>query len=197
MRENRSQYAILGALTLAPMSGYDFKQFADESVRHFWTESFGQIYPMLRRLEADGLIVRQPAATDPADTGPAATGRERIVYAITDAGRDALARWVAEPARDDVGRIEILLKLFFAPGAPPGTAERLLRAFRAEHVERLERYDAVAHWLRAERGGFAELPYWMATLDYGRHVSRALVAWCDATLLTLGGEPPAGPPANA
>ena len=183
MRENRSQYAILGALTLAPMSGYDFKQFADESVRHFWAESFGQIYPMLRRLEAEGLVVRQPA--------PEPAGRERIVYAITDAGREALARWLVAPARDDVGRIEVLLKLFFAPSAPPGTAEHLLRAFRAEHVARLAQYDAVARWLAAERGGFAELPYWLATLSYGRHVSRALVAWCDESLAILGAAPSA------
>lgn len=183
MRENRSQYAILGALTLAPMSGYDLKQFVDESVRHFWAESFGQIYPMLRRLEADRLVVRQPA--------PAATRRERVVYAITDAGREALARWVGAPARDDVGRIEVLLKLFFAPSAPPGTAERLLRAFRAEHAARLARYDAVARGLQAERRGAAELPYWLATLNYGCSVSRALVAWCDESLAALGGEPPA------
>lgn len=179
MRENRSQYAILGALTLAPMSGYDLKQFADESVRHFWAESFGQIYPILRRLEGEGLVERQP--------GPPAGGRERIVYAITDAGRAALARWVSEPPRYEVGRVEVLLKLFFARNGPPGTAERLLRAFRAEHAARLERYAAVEQRLRAERGAFADLPYWLATLSYGRHTSRALVDWCDESLAALGG----------
>lgn len=184
MRENRSQYAILGALTLGPMSGYDLKQFADESVRHFWAESFGQIYPILRRLEADGLVERQPA---PAVTGRA-TGRERIVYGVTDAGREVLARWVSEPARHDVGRVEVLLKLFFARNAPPGTAARLLGAFRAEHVARLDRYAAEEQRLRAERAGFAaDLPYWLATLSYGRHVSRALVAWCDESLAALDG----------
>jgi DNA-binding PadR family transcriptional regulator len=178
-RENRSQYAILGGLTLGPMSGYDLKQFVDESVRHFWAESFGQIYPILRRLEMDGLVERQPA--------PAATGRERIVYGITDAGREALARWVGEPARHDVGRVEVLLKLFFARNAPPGTAARLLRGFRAEHVARLERYAAEEQRLRTERGRFADLPYWLATLSYGRHVSRTLVEWCDESLAALDG----------
>jgi len=199
VRENRSQYAILGALTLGPMSGYDLKQFADESVRHFWAESFGQIYPILRRLEADGLVARQPASPASAASGPPAarsaerpTGRERIVYGITDAGRAALARWVGEPARHDVGRIEVLLKLFFARNGPPGTAERLLRAFRAEHATRLERYAAVEQRLRADRGGAADFPHWLATLSYGRHVSRALVAWCDESLAALGGGPAPG-----
>jgi DNA-binding PadR family transcriptional regulator len=191
VRENRSQYAILGALTLGPMSGYDLKQFADESVRHFWAESFGQIYPILRRLEADGLVARQPAPPAPAASGPP-TGRERIVYGITDAGRAALARWVGEPPHHEVGRVEVLLKLFFARNGPPGTAEHLLRAFRAEHAARLERYAAVERRLRAERGTFADLPYWLATLSYGRHVSRALVAWCDESLAALGDGPTPG-----
>jgi DNA-binding PadR family transcriptional regulator len=185
VQENRSQYAILGALTLGPMSGYDLKQFTDESVRHFWAESFGQIYPILRRLEAEGLVERQP--------GLPASGRERIVYAITNAGRAALARWVGEPARHEVGRVEVLLKLFFARNGPPGTAERLLRAFRAEHAARLERYAEVERRLRAERGAFADLPYWLATLSYGRHTSSALVTWCDESLAALeGGSAPDG-----
>jgi len=166
------------------MSGYDLKQFADESVRHFWAESFGQIYPILRRLEADGLVERQP--------GPPASGRERIVYAITDAGRAALVRWLGEPARHEVGRVEVLLKLFFARNGPPGTAERLLRGFRAEHEARLERYAAVDRHLRAERGEYPDLPYWLATLSYGRHMSHALVAWCDESLAALGGDPTTG-----
>ena len=50
MRESRSRYAVLGALTIAPMSGYDLRAFFDQSVRFFWNESYGQIYPELRRL---------------------------------------------------------------------------------------------------------------------------------------------------
>jgi DNA-binding PadR family transcriptional regulator len=184
VRENRSQYAILGALTLGPMSGYDLKQFADESVRHFWAESFGQIYPILGRLEAEGLVERQP--------GPASGGRERIVYRITKAGRAALARWVSEPAHVEVGRVEVLLKLFFARNGPPGTAERLLRSFRAEHEARLERYAAVQERLHSEHRESADLPYWLATLSYGRHVSRALVDWCDESLAALGDDPMSG-----
>ena len=182
MRENRSQYAILGALTLKPMSGYDLKQFADGSIRHFWTESFGQIYPMLRRLESEGLVARLPE--EPAG------GRERIVYAITEAGRAALARWVAEPARSEIGRVEVLLKLFFARNGPPGTAGRLLKAFRAAHEARLERYAAVERGLRARRAGAPDLPYWLATLSYGRHLSEALLAWSEESLDALEGESP-------
>lgn len=159
------------------MSGYDLKRFVDESVRHFWTESFGQIYPILRRLESEGLVERQ--------AGESTGARERIVYSITPAGRDALGRWVGEPARFEVGRVEILLKLFFARNGPPGTAERLLRVYRGELQDRLSQYSTIEQRLQAERATFADLPYWLATLSYGKHVSRALADWCDESLAAL------------
>jgi len=166
------------------MSGYDLKRFVDESVRHFWTESFGQIYPILRRLESEGLVERQ--------AGEFTSARERIVYSITPSGRDALSRWVAEPARFEIGRVEILLKLFFARNGPPGTAESLLRVYRAELQERLSRYSAIEQRLQTERSTFADLPYWLATLSYGKHVSRALVDWCDESLAALNHRPMSG-----
>jgi PadR family transcriptional regulator, regulatory protein AphA len=190
--ENRTRYAILGALTLAPMSGYELKRFADESVAHFWAESYGQIYPILKQLLGDGLIAARPDRRSVA--------RGRTVYAITERGREVLARWLAEPAEHQVRRIEILLKLFFARNAAPGDIVRVVERFRAEHLGRLARYDATEARLRAERGEHPDLPYWLITLSYGRHVSRGLVAWADETLAALRGvaEPHSGrrPPAR-
>lgn len=56
MAKNRSRYAILGALTIRPMSGYDIRQFFAKSVSHFWDESYGQIYPILKGLHSEGLV---------------------------------------------------------------------------------------------------------------------------------------------
>jgi DNA-binding PadR family transcriptional regulator len=175
--ENRTRYAVLGALTLAPMSGYDLKRFADGSVAHFWTESYGQIYPILKQLLAEGLVTA---------TGPTRrASRGRVVYGITDRGRKALRTWLAGPAEHQVGRVEVLLKLFFARNARPADALRLVRAFRAEHVARLAGYDAKAAALRSEHRGHQDLPYWLMTLSYGRRVSAALIAWADETLAAL------------
>ena len=177
MAENRTRYAILGALTLKPMSGYDFKRFADESVAHFWAESYGQIYPILKQLAAEGLIA--PATRK--RSGP----RERIAYTITDRGRQVLRQWLTEPAEHQIGRIEILLKLFFARNAPPGHAVRLVEEFRGDCLEKLGVYDATEAAIRGEHEGHADLPYWLMTLSYGRHVSNALVAWADETIAEL------------
>jgi PadR family transcriptional regulator, regulatory protein AphA len=53
-----SKYAILGMLSLRPMSGYDTRKTVQESIRFFWSESYGQIYPALKRLEAQKLVER-------------------------------------------------------------------------------------------------------------------------------------------
>jgi len=55
---NKTRFAVLGLLSIRPMSGYDLKQVIESSTRNFWSESYGQIYPVLRELTAGGLAIR-------------------------------------------------------------------------------------------------------------------------------------------
>jgi len=166
---NRSRYAILGALSMEPMSGYDIRRFFAQSVSYFWAESYGQIYPMLKALHRDKLIT------------PAAKSRtsRRIVYRITDHGRKALAAWLAEPVEFQPGRTEILLKLFFAREGPPGAAEALLAQFRERQQRLSATYGEIAERVTVDYADNANLPNWLITLSYGSHVSQALLQWCD------------------
>lgn len=182
---------MLGALTIAPMSGYDLRTFFDQSVRFFWTESYGQIYPILKQLAAEGLVA--PAS----QSAGGGAHRRRTVYAITARGRAALAAWLGEPVEQQVGRIEILLKLFFAPEGDPGGARDHVAAFREYHVARLAQFDAVEARIRRQHAARAELPYWLLALSYGQHVSRALLAWCDEAERTVHAAAPPAPPARA
>ena len=47
---------ILGMLKLGVGTGYDIKRIIDGSTRFFWTASYGQIYPELKRLRKAGLV---------------------------------------------------------------------------------------------------------------------------------------------
>lgn len=180
---NRSRYAILGALTHGARSGYDLRRFFEENLGSFWRESYGQIYPILRTLQAEGLVEPAPGEAT-----------RRKPYRITDTGRDALATWLAQPVTLEVGRVEILLKLFFISRAPSGTAQSHLRAFRAEHAARLARYDAVARRLDDDLADEPDVRYWRATLAYGRQLSRAMLAWCDEAQAILQDPASAGGP---
>ena len=55
-RINRTQFAILGMLSLGEKSGYDLKRDFEQRVQHFWSESLGQIYPTLHRLRKQHLV---------------------------------------------------------------------------------------------------------------------------------------------
>lgn len=120
-------HVVLGMLALEPRSGYDIKQLADISTRHFWAISYGQIYPELRRLLVAGLIKAQDASRGT---------RPRTVYRLTPNGREALHSWVADPAIENVElRDEMLLKLFFADAMSRQETIRHLEAMRRRHEQ--------------------------------------------------------------
>ena len=83
-RANTSRHAILGVLGFCPMSGYDVKKLIERSIAHFWNESYGQIYPILNRLAAEGFAERRREKQ---------RGKpDRHVYSLTDKGRAELRR---------------------------------------------------------------------------------------------------------
>ena len=57
-----TSFLLLGMIALEPQSGYDIKQMADGSTRHFWQISYGQIYPELKALEQVGMLQAEEAA---------------------------------------------------------------------------------------------------------------------------------------
>jgi PadR family transcriptional regulator AphA len=172
-----SEYAILGMLSLRPMSGYDIRKAVRESIQYFWSESYGQIYPALKRLEAQKLVERQRGAQN---------GRAgRQVFALTRAGRQELQEWVAREPQMQPIRNELLLKLFFGRMAPKETSEEHVRQFRRRQEDFLQAYRKVELWLNKERKGHPDLPYWQMTLSYGLHQARTVRDWCDETLAAL------------
>lgn len=183
-RENKSKYAILGILSFAPMSGYDIKKKIEISTSNFWTESYGQIYPILKRLVTEGLATQSIEEQ---------TGKpDRNVYTITDKGREELQRWLTEPVEPQVERIEILLKLFFGNEVAIADSIRHVQQFRSTQEDLLKKYQGIEQDLKNRSNDNPYSPYWLITASYKLHVTSALIAWCDETLLKLDkirGEP--------
>jgi len=172
-----SEYAILGLLSLRPMSGYDIRKTVQGSIRHFWSESYGQIYPALKRLEALKLVERARGARK---------GRAgRQVYALTRPGRRELQEWLTRQPQMQPFRNELLLKLFFGRLVPREACQEHLRHFRQRQEDFLRTYGQVERRLHAEHEGHPDLPFWMMTLSYGVRQARALRDWCDETLAAL------------
>lgn len=174
-RGRTTSHALLGMLSLGPGSGYDLKKRIEGSVAHFWSESYGQIYPMLNQLAEEGLAER---------THERQQGKpDRQVYALTPSGREELARWLATPTKHEGFRSELLLKLFLGAHAGGEANVRHVEEFQRRQRALLERYTAVRRSLRGS--SHPDHPYWLITLSFGEHRCRALLQWCDETLRTL------------
>src|SRR4029453_994300 len=99
---------ILGMLKLGIHTGYDIKKAIDTSTRFFWSASFGQIYPELRRLSDAGLIKGKP---DPRGQV------KRTIYSLTPKGERALHDWLTDSESFTFEmRDESLLRLFLGGG---------------------------------------------------------------------------------
>lgn len=175
-RPRTTRFAVLGMLAERPMTGYDLREAIAASIGHFWHESFGQLYPALRELEAEGLV--EALAPD---------GR-RIPYRITDAGRAALREWLGTPpARIEPTRDELLLRLTFGRHAAAGAIRGHLEHHAAQLRATRERYRELEARVAAETA--PDRPYWLASIRAGVSAVDAALAWTAQTLADLPEEP--------
>ncbi|HVW78172.1 MAG TPA: PadR family transcriptional regulator [Alloacidobacterium sp.] len=179
-RVNQSTFAVLGLLSLGPMSGYDLKQLSAWSVGHFWREGYGQIYPTLRQLEKERLVVRK--------THRQKGKPDRNVYSITPEGEERLKEWLELPASPEVPRNELLLKLFFGQWTPIATTKRQVEEHRELWRQQISEYAAIRKRLHSEHSKEPGLPFWEMTLSYGEHIAKAQLAWSEETLKKLNRE---------
>jgi PadR family transcriptional regulator AphA len=170
-------YAILGLLSIEPMSGYDIRRNLEESLSYFWSESYGQIYPTLRKLEAARLI--SPVKQAGSDT------RRRKLFTLTAAGRERLRTWLAEPPRPQPPRNELLLKLFFGRQAPPGACAAHLRRLRVQQERLTATLEGLEKQLRVERRGHPDLRYWLTAVSFGIDRAQSLIDWSEYALKEL------------
>lgn len=177
MSPKSTPYALLGLLSIEPMAGYDIRRELQESLSYFWNESYGQIYPALKRLSAQGLIA--PVRTHKKG------GRERQPYTITSKGRAALRNWLGEPPRQTLPSNEFLLKIFLGRFAPPGSCCEHIRRHLAQCKQLLANYENIRKVVHAERRGHPDLDYWLVLLNHGIAMRRAEIRWCGQALRAL------------
>jgi PadR family transcriptional regulator AphA len=166
--------ALLGMLSMGAMSGYELRQRIEASIGNFWSESYGQIYPTLKRLEQERMV-------SAAEGGRAGSK----VYTLTEAGSARLREWLGVMPRPQVERNELLLKLFFGSLQPvEQVREQVAERLRVEKTD-MARYEGIEGHLMREHARHPGLPFWLMTLRYGKAQTKALIGWCDETLAEL------------
>lgn len=110
-------------------SGYELTKRVGRAIGHVWAPARSQLYALLPRLVAEGLVrvrtVRQQTRPD------------KQVYTLTAAGRAALDEWLADDAGSDAA---FHLRLFVGALAPAETLARHVERFREYTANRLEEY---------------------------------------------------------
>jgi DNA-binding PadR family transcriptional regulator len=142
IRLSGNSYAVLVVIHhLGVATPYELKAAIERSTQNFWQVPHTTAYDEPARLAAAGYLSEQQ------ERG----GRRRKRYALTDAGREALAAWAQETETDPPQlRDEGLLKIF--AGAPPEPIIERRRAWHTAKLAELQGYlDAIREACGDER----------------------------------------------
>ncbi|MEU9122785.1 PadR family transcriptional regulator [Streptomyces sp. NPDC048506] len=132
-----ARYVVLGLIARhGPTTPYELKARVEDDIQPFWPILHAQLYRIPTELAQAGLLREETEAT----------GRRRRIFHLTDAGRAALARWLADPDTPEAEtRDPAQLKLFFADLGDPSDVV----ALAARQAERHRRWLAHYATLRA------------------------------------------------
>jgi PadR family transcriptional regulator AphA len=161
-------------LSYAPATSYELKQRVGMTIGNFWAFAHSQLYDEPARLADDGLV------TAAVEEG----GRRKRTYSITEAGRAALAGWLADDSREQTEVRDIgLLKLFFSSTSGP-------EDLRALAVHRYESHKARADNYLAQREQIVDYAdrWQVKTLELGIRFERTVEEFWAELLAELDGE---------
>ena len=171
-------YAILALLVDCPQSGYDLTKSFAGSIGFFWKATHQQIYRELAKLETQQWIYAEAIAQD---------GRpDKKLYRLSEAGREALMKWIIEPCEMAPIKDELLIKVFVGDLVPRAQVLQELERHRQLHQKKLSTY------LELEQHFFAnpaQLPlssrYRYITLRRGIRYEQEWLTWCDEAVQLL------------
>ncbi|MEK5236919.1 PadR family transcriptional regulator [Paenibacillus sp. FSL L8-0470] len=172
-KSGNTMFAVLGVLTKGVYSGYDIKKHFSGSLHHFWSESYGQIYPALKQLVAQGYAVE---ASTPNQT------RGQKKYQITPEGMEHFREWLSAPIGALNYRDELLLKVFFATPQDREVIRDLFEHELGELTNAMEVYREQQSALITQKQSPEDLPMWMLTLNYGILSTEARLQWCKESI---------------
>jgi DNA-binding PadR family transcriptional regulator len=177
--EKKMDCVILGLLSHEDLTGYEIKKRMDTALKLFWGASFGSIYPTLKDLVEKGLATKSEAKEG---------GRDKVIYTITEQGRQHLKNWLASAVDKDEMRYETLLRLFFGDEVGAKTTLKHIENFEEKiknEIPFLENSIKTLENLDDQKGAHL---YYRLTALFGVKVFNAYLEWCDEAKNVLKGE---------
>ncbi|NWN88529.1 MAG: helix-turn-helix transcriptional regulator [Micrococcaceae bacterium] len=139
--------ALLTLLSSGPHTGYDLAKNFHSSVGFLWHAPDSQIYPELKKMQAEELITGYPVPWG-------SKGATKTEYAITDAGMGYLRAWQEKPVTYRPERNDMRLRAAYFEFAEDTDARRSLQ----EHLVHYRQVVAdVEHQMQELRDGTTEI----------------------------------------
>lgn len=174
---NKSRYAILGMLFNKKLSGYQIIQHMQESTANFWQETDASIYPMLKKLEAEGKVTAERAYRGK---------RAKKIYGITPEGKKEFVEWMGASITPGTHRNELLLKIFFGANVDKKVIIEHLQLRQKKMLEMRKNFAYIQMFV------FPEIPnddphkvFWKMTLANGIFRTEAELKWIEECLIVL------------
>ena len=174
-RENKTRYAVLGMLSFSSKSGYEIGKAIQNSTNYFWSESDGQLYPILKQLTEEGLVTCVESEKLPGK-------RSKKMYEMTDEGQAALLDWLRQPPVTFTVRNEFLLQLFFGHELSWQENRDKIKAFQVQLSQELAIYDSIETRIKENS---KHPTYLLMSLAYGQYATKAEIAWCEDIIKQL------------
>lgn len=187
--------ALLALISAGPLTGYDAaKRFAG-SVGNIWYASDSQIYPELRKMEAEGLLDTQPVPWG-------SKGTTKTQYRVNSAGRAELGSWISTPMAYPLERDPVRLRTAYLEWADDDVAvdhfqdhiqhHRSVAQRAQEQIQALQQrtHPTLRRRLTAYSDDQAARVVAFKVMAYQGVVSRseAEIAWAQQCLSTLRGD---------
>lgn len=169
---------VLGELIDGPLHGYMLHSIVSAAIGPLRQMSWGALYPLIRRLEQEGLIAPAP------DQNQANGGRQRKVYGITDAGRARFLDLMLQPVEYNADYADLFtLKLSDFHHLTPEQQDDVLRQYQTYVQFMLDRLQSSRRYVAGNKEILeAERPHILRSIDHRLHLLRADKEWIDAEI---------------
>jgi DNA-binding PadR family transcriptional regulator len=87
------------------MSGYEIKEVFETQLKFFFDGTFGMIYPILRKLEKDGLIQKKHVVQD--------LKPNKNIYSITELGKKEFMTYLNSKTVEETFKSDFLMRMYF------------------------------------------------------------------------------------
>ncbi len=175
LKYTQSIYGILAILSKGPQSGYEIRKALDQPEMYYWRESYGNIYPMLKKLHKDGLLSRSDSYIK---------SKKRLIYQLNQQGWDELFLWFEEPATLNRFRVELLMKLRFGESYGAGNMISQLTHYRETSQEQLKDAEKLLETINSADSSLdSDLRKITISLFIKRKI--AILTWCTDSIKIL------------